>query len=62
MENVSSRRQKKSVPAMEVWNQGKPVATEASMSSSIHEDKPAGDQTASPRAARSPYLRGVSAL
>ena len=31
------------------------------MASSIHEDKPAGDQPVSPSAARSPYWRGVNA-
>jgi len=59
MENGSSNRRDKSVPAMMVWNQGKPVET--LMSSSIHEVKPEGYQLASPSAARSPYWRGVNA-
>ena len=57
-ESGGSRREK-SVPAMMAWNQGKHVET--SMISSTHEDKPAGDQLASPSAARPPYRRGVSA-
>jgi hypothetical protein len=62
MGNTNSSRHEKRKPTMVVCNQGKPV--EASISSIIHEEKLAGDQTASPSAARSPYLslRGVSEL
>ena len=64
MENTNGSRheksREKSKPAMVVWNQGKPV--EALISSIIHEDKLARDQTASPSAARSPDLRGVRKL
>ena len=42
-----------------MWNHGRPVETFSS--SSIHDDRPAGDHPASPSAARSPYWRGVSA-
>jgi hypothetical protein len=59
IENGSSSRREKSVPAMMTWNQGKPVET--SMSSSTHEDKPTEDQPTSPSAARPPYWRGVNA-
>jgi hypothetical protein len=46
IEKGSSSRREKSMPAMMVWNHGKLVET--LMSSSIHEDKPARDQLASP--------------
>jgi hypothetical protein len=59
LENASSKRRKKSAPAMEVsrWNQGKPV--EASTSSSIHENKLAKQEA--PALQGSPHLRDVSA-
>jgi len=41
MENGSSSRHRKCVPAVAVWNRGRPVRT--LMDSGIHEDKPAGN-------------------
>jgi hypothetical protein len=59
IENGSSSSRASTVPAMIVWNHGIPVETFTS--SSIHEERPAGDHPVSPSAVRSPYWRGVSA-
>ena len=51
MENANSSKRKKFAPAMEMWNQGKPV--EALMSSRINKDKPVGEECACDRVVES---------